>query len=325
MRIPAYISPSSLKCFEGNKQEYYMRYQAGTAEEPLKPPKLPQTTPMAVGSAFDAYIKSYLQKCLKGTIPDGYEFETLFEKQVEPHNRDRARIDGKFVFDNYVKFGAAADLMLELNTAVNEPRFEFEVQGFLSTRLGDVPLLGKPDIFFVSDQGVRMILDWKVNGFYSNSNTSPAKGYIMARDCWFPSKDKKASSNNRMPHKDCYPQSYKGIKIGNLPMEEVDKDWCDQLLIYAWLMGEEPGSNDLILGIDQIVGAFPYNRAVSHRTRSMQAYQLRLQERLADAWAQIRECSYATEEQQGHWDDMVRQYSSGDAFAQFIGQVSRAN
>lgn len=316
MRTPAYLSPSSLKTFEASQKEYYLRYQADT-----RPPKLPQTAPMAVGSAFDAYIKSYLQKCLFGKDADpAFEFETLFEKQVEAHARDQARIDGGCVFDCYRRCGAIADLMLELNKAVNKPRFEFDLQGFIHAPIGPVPVLGKPDIFFINDQGARVILDWKVNGFYSKSTTSPAKGYIMVRDGW-EAGVKKPSGNNRMPHG--FPTEYKGIKIGEFLMEEVNSEWADQLLIYSWLLGEEPGSMDLILGIDQIVGPSPTLRVASHRTRSAPTYQYSLVERLDSAWQQITSCSYLSQTEREHLDLMAQNLSDGSDLAEFVNLTSR--
>ena len=52
MRTPKYISPSALKLFEKNPTEYYLKYLADA-----HPPRSPQTQPMSVGSAFDAFVK----------------------------------------------------------------------------------------------------------------------------------------------------------------------------------------------------------------------------------------------------------------------------
>lgn len=305
MRTPNYMSPTSLKSWEANKDEYYLRYLATN-----RPPRMPQTQPMSVGSAFDAYVKSYLHNALYGEYGE-YALDIIFEKQVEPHNRDWARIAGKHVYDNYARCGALADLMLELGTAVNKPRFEFDLLGTVETHLGDVPLLGKPDIFFINNQGARVILDWKVNGYCGNSTTSPMPGYIMCRDTWLPS-DKKPSNGNRMPHKDCIPSDFKGLKINTqIYMEQKNEEWAAQLATYAWLLGEEVGSQELIVGIDQITGApsgkeasflhkaegdliaqthtvrLPWLRVSSHRMRIGAAFQIDLQNRYAAAWSAI--------------------------------------
>lgn len=310
MRRPPYLSPTGLKKFETNLDEWYLHYAAE-----VRPPRLPQTKPMSVGSAFDAYVKSYLHFTLFGNYgpSDAYAKDTIFEKQVEPCNRDWARLAGQHTFNVYKSCGALSDLLLELGTAVNDPRFEFDLLGTLETSIGDVPIMGKPDIYFINAEGGRVILDWKVNGYCGKSTTSPMKGYVIVRDGWLPS-EKKASNGNRLPHKDCVPVAYKGIKINSQEyMENLDAEWAAQLSIYAWLLGEEVGSQDLITGIDQIVGqpsgavvkhkasdlvpgelmhrefehVVPWLRVASHRTRVGIDFQINLRGRLEQAWAAI--------------------------------------
>lgn len=310
MRTPLYMSPTSLKAYESNKDEYYVKYLAD-----VKPPRLPQTMPMSVGSAFDAYVKSYLHFALFGNYGENntYAKDTIFEKQVEPANRDWARLAGAHVFERYKQSGALADLMLELGTAINAPRFEFDLLGQVETSVGDVPLMGKPDIYFMNREGGRVIFDWKVNGYCGNSPTSPMRGYVMVRDGWT-ALEKKQSNNNRSAHKDCYPVPYKGIKINATDkMEDLNAEWAAQLAIYAWLLGEEVGSQDLITGIDQIVGQpsgttmihkkttlapgeliagdfnhqIPWLRFASHRVKIGQKFQFELLARLAQAWGAI--------------------------------------
>ena len=97
MRQLEYYSPTSLKTWKSDKREFYVRYLADT-----RPPRAKQTEPMAIGSAFDAYIKCYLAKCLWGSNAAkqrGFEFEKVFEEQVEEHNRDQARLHGSMVLD----------------------------------------------------------------------------------------------------------------------------------------------------------------------------------------------------------------------------------
>ena len=61
MRTPRSLSYSSLTLFEKDCEEFYMRYLADKAA-----PRLPQEPPMAVGRAFDAYVKSQLSWALYG-------------------------------------------------------------------------------------------------------------------------------------------------------------------------------------------------------------------------------------------------------------------
>jgi len=76
MRIPAYLSPSALGVFEKDREQYYLKYLADN-----RPPRMPQTEPMAVGSAFDAFVKSYLHHSLFGNHgkDNQYELNTIFE------------------------------------------------------------------------------------------------------------------------------------------------------------------------------------------------------------------------------------------------------
>lgn len=274
-----YISPSSLKVIEENQDAYYLRYLAKN-----RPPKSVQTQPMCVGSAFDAYVKSYLHEALFGVGADPkYAFEAIFEAQVEACNRDFARIAGKIVFDTYKKYGALSDLMLELQKSVGKPRFEFAIQGVIEGRRegvsGDfgVPLLGKPDVFFINDQGARVVLDWKVNGYCSKSEMSPMKGYVKIRP-------------SGAMHKDCQPMIINGMMVNITEyLENCNEEWACQLAIYSWLLGEDVGSQQCIFAVDQIVGRPDAIRVASHRLRISRDFQHGLMSRLIDAWSLIQE------------------------------------
>jgi hypothetical protein len=88
---------------------------------------------MSIGSSFDAYAKSWLHENLfgKGNDPR-FEFQALFEAQVEPHNRDWALQNGQYVFEQYKQSGALSDLLGELR----------KVNGYCSTRNAHSPLPG---------------------------------------------------------------------------------------------------------------------------------------------------------------------------------------
>lgn len=290
MRKPKYQSPSSLSLFESNRKEYYLRYLAE-----IRPPRFPQTKPMSVGSAFDAYIKSYLYERLfgKGVNPE-FEFDTIFVSQVEEQNRDWALDAGKYAFDCYVKSGAVADLMIDLLAASTEPRFEFTVQGdvTMENRVMGIPFLGKPDIYFISKNGVHMIWDWKVNGFCSKSGKSPTAGYINCRDSWDHG-EKKMSRVHNAPHPQAHLFNVDGVTINiGKPFEEVDISWADQLSIYAWLMGEEVGA-EFVIGIEQLAckpwgDNRPAIRVASHRGHVSPEYQRGLFDRAYQAWEIIQ-------------------------------------
>lgn len=276
-----YLSPTALKLFYDNRDDYYLQYLSDT-----KTSRMPQTEPMAVGSAFDAYVKSYLVEKLIGKQPE-FEFNTIFEAQVESQNRDFALEAGKIVFDAYQKQGALADILLDLEGCIGKPRFETAIQGYVSAvsvAIGDVPLLGKPDIFFITKKGARVIFDWKVNGYCSNYNVSPKPGYVRIR-----TNDK----TNGDRHNKATVLEHNGIKIAvTHPLCEVEKDWAAQLSIYAWLLGEEVGAK-FITAIDQIACAkdeFGQRkfRIAQHRAIVSEKFQYNLFEKAHKAWYAIQ-------------------------------------
>ena len=261
-RIPTYLSPSALHTFEYDQDTYVERYRHRSKREP-------QTEPMAAGSAFDAYCKAYLHERFVGNGDPAFGLQALFEAQVEPQCRDYAWKLGKYLFDEYRKQGALNELCTELAGAATEPLFEDTVTG----TVGGVPLLGKPDVFFTNAQGVRVIYDWKVNGAFSKA--SPIPGF---RSC------------EGKPHKTFYAKDVGGIKVDQTPFELRSSKWADQLATYAWLVGEDVGSEEWIVGIDQLAcnkkypDLFPLVRVAVHRGIVSRAYQEQLLERYKACW-----------------------------------------
>lgn len=262
MRTPEYISPTSMKKYFDDREEWYIKYISDH-----RIPREGQTQAMSIGSAFDAYVKSYLHNKIFGTnAKPEFELRALFEKQVEKHNWDWAWEHGDYAFKFYKACGALADLALELDHAVGDPHFEIDIQGMVGAGLTKqcpqgIMLLGKPDVFFRNREGHVVILDWKVNGWCSKGNTSPAQGYIRTRD----------SVGEGKQHKKCTLKSYQGMTInGALPLEAANEDWAAQLATYGWLVGAEIGE-EFITCIDQFAcknngTQFPGIRVAEHRT-----------------------------------------------------------
>jgi hypothetical protein len=266
MRIPEYLSPTSIKLFEQDTEKFYWRYLC-----PVKQPRDPQTQPMCVGSAFDAYCKSWLYDKLIGDGNPEFERDTLFEAQVEPHNYDFAKMAGEHVFGAYKQEGCLRALMSELKKSVGPPRFEFS----MVQEVSGVPLRGIPDIFFINEEGARVIYDWKVNGYCSTRTKSPMKGYVRL-----------------MPgdkvHKNAHVINFKGIPINAaMKLEDGDRAWADQETIYSWILGEPVGSEEVIFGIEQICGPPAKLRFASHRLRCSPEYQYGLLETIEDIWERI--------------------------------------
>ena len=292
MREVRYLSPTSLRLFEEDRTEFYLRYLADE-----RPPRMKQTQPMSIGSAFDARVKSYLVENLRGETDTEFDFENLFASQVEEHNRVWAREASRYVFNAYVKSGALADLMIELEQAMHEPRFEFTIEDRVSHRSNPdtaVPFLGKPDVYFVTKDGGQVIFDWKVNGFCGKSPTSPKKGYIIVRDGYAPKPPAlKESRGNGSAHKDAQLMVVNGLTINIAHhLEDISIDWATQLAIYGWVLGEEVGSK-FIVGIDQIVSKglqkpWPLIRVASFRNTISEIYQHDVFERAVKAWTCIQ-------------------------------------
>lgn len=276
MRKPKYLSPTSIDKFYSDIDEFYLSYLADE-----RPPRFPQTQPMSVGSAFDAFVKSYLYEALFGVVNPEFELKTLFESQVEEHNRDWAWDAGKYCFEQYKKHGALADLMLELEQATSDPQFEFTVEGRISHEINidGVVLLGKPDVYFHTKDGGAVVYDWKVNGFCSKSNTSPSKGYISLRP------------DNKV-HKEAMPMMHRGIMInGATTLDKVNLSWATQTSIYAWLLGEKVGG-DFIVGIDQLAcgvasGGYPPIRIAKHRCQISAEHQRDVYTKAVHIWQVI--------------------------------------
>ena len=268
MRIPEYISPSALGKWESSREDFYMYYLASQ-----RPIYEPQTRAMAVGSAFDAYVKAWLHADLfgQGSNPE-YALDALMDKQVDEHVRDWARDAGRHVFKCYQLTGAYAELLVELLQAEGDPQFEFTATG----EAGGVPLKGKPDCRFIHASGAHVILDWKVNGYCGKRTTSPKKLYSMVRDGMLM---EKPSRNDGNPHKNYKPLFFRGLTIGSHFLEDANPDWADQLAIYGWMTGEEPGTENLVARIDQIVAkpgkVVPIMRVANHRARISKALSRR--------------------------------------------------
>src|SRR5215831_465816 len=238
-RIPTYLSPSAIALFTNNPKDYYLSYLS-----PVKPPRAEQTLAMAAGSAFDAYVKSYLYNSLfgKGNDPK-FDLAALFEAQVDSIHRDYCWTHGQYVFDHYKSSGCLADLMLELTSAIGKPRFELEITGVVdgyregvTKDIKGVILLGKPDLFYTNKLGCNVIIDWKLNGYVSSYRTSPTAGYVKIRDS--------NSRHHNSFHKDCVPMMHKGVLINIATyLENLNSQWADQLSIYSWLLGANVGED----------------------------------------------------------------------------------
>jgi hypothetical protein len=282
MRIPSYLSYSTFSLFEKNEEEFYLKSLADK-----RPPKIPQEKPASVGSAFDAYVKAGFHEALYGAGADPkYGFEALFEAQVESHNRDWAREEGKYIFECYKLAGMYDELLELLKKSIEPPRMEFEVK----CDIGGVPFLGKPDLRFVLPGPVKVTHDFKVNGYCSKSAVSPNKGYMMCNDGF---KATKQNKSHGQPHKQFVPLDFHGLTIDAGALEDCSTEWADQLSLYAWALGEQPGDPDTVISVHQIVAKpleneRPALRVAAYRSRVRKSYQDHLLKRFQKCWEVIQ-------------------------------------
>lgn len=284
MRNIEYLSPTSIAKFKENLSEFYLTYLADA-----RAPRFPQTQPMSIGSAFDAYAKSFLHERIfgKGFDPQ-FDLDTIFNTQVEPHNRDWARVHGKHAFECYQRSGALADLLIELEQSMVAPKFELTIKGTiggvrdgLQVKLGDVVFMGKPDVFYTNKAGFKVIFDWKVNGWCSKAGVSPMKGYVRLRS----GSGEIAPSG---PHKDIIPAHSHGTYM-NLShrLEHLNQEWAAQLSVYSWLCGAGIGE-EFVAAIDQLScrpgDDFPRVRVAEHRLLVSSDYQASYYKEAQEIW-----------------------------------------
>lgn len=282
MRKPTYLSHSSLTTWGKDREEFYIKHLAET-----RAPRIAQENYMSVGAGFDAFAKSALHERLfgKGADPQ-FEFQSIFEKQVEPQNRDFALDAGQYIFDCYVMTGAFDELLALLQKSKEPPRFEFEVKGTIN----GVPIVGKPDCRFVHECGCHVILDWKVKGFCSKYGASPSKNYRLCRDAYGP--PHKPSKSHNTAHKDYAPYNHHGFEINQTYLEAANQEYADQLSIYGWLLGEQVGDEEVVCCIDEIVSKFmpegrPLLRVAHHRARVSTAHQTAVLNHAIECWDAI--------------------------------------
>lgn len=297
MRKLEYLSPSSLNKFENEPDFFYIYYLAEA-----HPPRPPQNEPMAIGSAIDARIKAYLS--------EKHDLEQLFEEQVEEQNRVWAWENSKNLFESYKESGALNDLVIELQGSIIEPRYEFKVIGnvLVGGVVNEVPIMGKPDLYYVTQDNLRVILDFKVNGFCASSKMSPRKGYLKIRP-------------GGKSHKDAFIQNYKGVKINiSHPFELIDSHWADQFATYGWQLGDD----EFVVGVEQFACPGFQNtegtRFASYRGQVGKDHQALLKQRYARAWEIInsdwifRNLSYKeSKEKQAHLERIANNMIKEDA------------
>jgi hypothetical protein len=304
------MSPTSLKLYESDPVEYYLKHMAVH-----RAPRIPQTRAMSIGSAFDAMVKDELHKRIFGSPYPG----DLFETQVEACNRDWARVHGPRVYAMYVSCGLFADLLGELAGAVSvrmETEIRFTLDSDPSGSGVSTPLMGKPDLFAWLGSGAPYCLDWKINGYCSRAAVSPPAGYVMSRD----STPSLGSRSHGRAHPSVQAMVCDGVLLD--VAGSLGQDDATQIMTYALGMGCPVGDTKLIAAIDRMTGVgggdgsgattTPAMRGSRYRFRIKDAQWSAMRTRYATAWTRITARDFLPLEQMQLLDHMYDPSRSGD-------------
>jgi len=230
---------------------------------------------MSVGSAFDAIVKSRINRDLDLQL-QGFGMVDLIVAQCEPETLPKSLEIASDLWDQYYRCGAYGNLLAMIRSSSIEVKMEYD----LTSVIGGVPLLGKPDLHFGTTLHAHVITDWKVSGSCSACGVSPQQGYMLALDV-------NDTRTNGHPHKKFKPNLHpSGVVVNDTPMNETTDYWADQLATYAWCLGEPVGSQNFIARIEQIA-VRPIGRAkcVVHQATVDADYQRELLERYQRLWA----------------------------------------
>lgn len=186
------------------------------------------------------------------------------------------------MFLQYKDHGAFDALLADMEGCQEGPSFEEELIGELEMPNGIVvPMKGFPDCHYVHRNGIRVLLDWKCNGYMAKSARSPYKHYLIDRP-------------KNKAYKGINPVDENGLVVQrDVAFEEVNRGWATQLAIYLWLLGEPVAKADSVVQIDQVLPRpneeKPQCRIVTYRGFISREFQARLADKLASVWSAIKE------------------------------------
>jgi hypothetical protein len=252
-----YFSPTSFLQACGCELEFYLLRLSGI---PIT--RMPQNEQMAVGCAFDAFVKSRISELLGKEV-----FLAKLLETVEPQNAHLIPI-AHDIFDTYESYGCVkmlldqgiADIELEYKERIGG----LEVPGSKSI-LGGVTLFGKPDAEL---QG-GVPLDWKTSGYNFEGSKSPPAGYTRYI--------KKGYNQGAHPEKK--------------NMEQVDMKWATQLAMYKWLrsgltLHSFSSVIDLILIQGTEISVANYSLPIGDK------FLVELWAKVLDTWSRFQEGSF---------------------------------
>lgn len=264
----SYLSPTSFMLWRANPVGFWMRY---LAPPELKVPRSPQTPPMGVGNVFDVHIKYHLAQTVgKQDLPANM-LESSLDERFLGKGRSPIREDQLVLWEGLRAYWAfrespAMKLLLRGVTNVEVPAESVRVTG-------GVPIWGKPDAELFR-AGRRVVMDWKVSGAFSTGEPSAEPGYsyrFVKRI-----QQEEVGWLDEGPH-------FRSQE----PLELLNERWAVQLAMYAWLLGDEPGS-DVQVEIDKVLLLSSAVEIYVYRCGIGRPFQLRLLEELKLCWEKVR-------------------------------------
>ncbi len=299
------ISPTMLGTWERGLNDWVRTYigvpmevMKESGETVMEVVKLrdPQNEAMAAGSAFDAFVKGHLSVS-DGGDGDGVALAdvairrekamvTLMERQVDVGLRPFGYRVGKYLMDEYQRLGALGLLIKEMGA-------HNDLQLFMEERLDgiitDIPITGRPDLYWYRDNGILAIRDWKVSQL-KKDKPAITKGYqaLLGPTSVLPSRNVRLLESIPLAGVSGVAHKEAGINL-----EEILPREATQLCFYAWLAGSGKRGADGFIpepidgGIDRLVG-MPL-RVVIYRGLIGVDFQLELIERIKACWAGIQD------------------------------------
>ena len=248
----------------------------------LKLPRMEQTPQMAVGNVFDIHMKYHLASTVGRRDLDPRMLEESIDARYLGRRGSPDKIDQLVLWEGLRAYHAykespALRLLLEGVTNVEVPSGAARITG-------GVPIWGKPDAELFR-AGRRVVQDWKVSGAFATNKPSAETGWsyhfakrmVGGEPKWI----------DEGPH-------HRSVE----PLELLKEEWAIQLAMYAWLLGDAPGSDisgqiDKVLLLDGEVDVYVY------RTTVGRDFQLRILSELQLCWQKVLAGEILPEEYRG--------------------------
>lgn len=184
------LSPSSLATFWQGKQYFIEKYKFNISQ--------PQTEAMAIGTVFDFYVKQAIcaskgivMKVESPQLQDGFwspqnysvdEALSFTLSDCQHNHIQRVHKLGAQVMKQYERSGLLEALIGQIARVDSDgfDALEFDIDAL---KAGDkhVHIKCFPDLGFTNNDGVPVVLDWKVNGGASEKPARAEAGYESGR------------------------------------------------------------------------------------------------------------------------------------------------